>query len=422
MGHHEFHIHDNFFDLGGDSIGAAIMISDIEKHFQLELSIEVFWQDATIRGLTDTIRLKSQSPDFNTKESEDLGIPELTDKKYALLHRIVEELKVPEGRTKLLNQRKFKPRLTFLWKKFSQAYQKGRGLGFIIDWFQMKATKLLFGTMSYPRSVKLLSWLITRGAASLFLSPKRRKQIQHFNHRITPGYSRAQLHKSYLFYILQEYQIINWARIIYKEGKLPEMNVTIEGEHILHESIENGKGVLLIGSHTSANLWVNTMDLDILTLGDVEGILMAYGLEKYEPSIFASMLGTAITHLKNGGIVKLVADGDHGNGIRYPYHIAGFRKELFTGFAEIALMTGATTIPLTSHMPNPFHVTIRFDQPFSYPEKTLEHAEQVKFMIDQYADILQQQVVNYPWQVSIKHIIPEGSINDQSESNPGDSG
>ena len=412
LNHDDFSDVDSFFDIGGDSIGAAVMMADVEKHYQLELSSEVFWQDPTIKGLTDTIRLKSLKPDVRVENPRIFDDNKQSKQKYTLLHELVEGLKLPDGRIKLLRQRKIQSRLIFLWGKFRQEYQRGRGLSFITDWCHVKCVKCLLSFLTYPQSVKFLSKLIAIGLVAWLIPKRRRKQIRTFNQEIIPHLTRFQLHKSYLFYILQEYQIINRARTALKDRKLKQMTVTVEGEEILKRGVEKGRGVLLVGSHTCGNLWLKYMDLDVLTIGAIDGIVYSYGLEKYQSFIYASLLNKAVKRLNGGEIVKIVADGDHGSSMKYPYQIAGFHKELFTGFAEIALQTNATVIPLTSYMTDPFDVILRFGQPMKYPKKSLEHTEKVKYLLSQYAEILQDQVVNFPWQVKIKHIMSEDFITD----------
>lgn|GEM_PF-3163127 len=51
----EVGIHDDFFDLGGDSIRMARILSRIWKYYDIEIPIEVFFDNPTVASLVHTI-------------------------------------------------------------------------------------------------------------------------------------------------------------------------------------------------------------------------------------------------------------------------------------------------------------------------------------------------------------------------------
>jgi amino acid adenylation domain-containing protein len=60
LGIHPIGIRDDFFDLGGDSLQALIMMNVVEKETETRIPPEVFLTDPTIKALADYIRNKSE--------------------------------------------------------------------------------------------------------------------------------------------------------------------------------------------------------------------------------------------------------------------------------------------------------------------------------------------------------------------------
>jgi thioesterase domain-containing protein/acyl carrier protein len=54
--------HDDFFALGGDSLTAAVLLSQVEKSFRADLDLEAFMAAPTVRGLAALVRSASTDP------------------------------------------------------------------------------------------------------------------------------------------------------------------------------------------------------------------------------------------------------------------------------------------------------------------------------------------------------------------------
>ncbi|XRE44268.1 Polyketide synthase modules-related protein [Tenacibaculum discolor] len=70
-------IKDNFFNLGGHSIKATRLITEIYKHFKIELNISVLFETSTLEELSkeiDNIIWVNTSEDFSDVETEDIII------------------------------------------------------------------------------------------------------------------------------------------------------------------------------------------------------------------------------------------------------------------------------------------------------------------------------------------------------------
>lgn len=93
-------------------------------------------------------------------------------------------------------------------------------------------------------------------------------------------------------------------------------------------------------------------------------------------------------HLASGGTLHIVPDGLQGHGgILLPF--LGRERRFATSFAELALDTGSTVLPVRSDVNTRGRITITIGAPLSPPPKNLERAEQIRFLLFEYVDFLQ---------------------------------
>ena len=66
-------VHDNFFDIGGNSLSATQIITRIRQHFALDLPLRSLFEVNTIEGLAEIISamtLQQESPDADEEFEE----------------------------------------------------------------------------------------------------------------------------------------------------------------------------------------------------------------------------------------------------------------------------------------------------------------------------------------------------------------
>jgi acyl carrier protein len=68
-------IYDNFFEIGGHSLGAMKLISDIKKVFKVDVQLENIFSNPTIEYIAAEID-KIKGPQENTQEPEIYGLIE----------------------------------------------------------------------------------------------------------------------------------------------------------------------------------------------------------------------------------------------------------------------------------------------------------------------------------------------------------
>ena len=71
----DIHVHDNFFDLGGHSLKAVRLMSEVQKQFGIRLPLVQLYKDTTVFALSATIRLALQK-DLDVVDSDYLILKE----------------------------------------------------------------------------------------------------------------------------------------------------------------------------------------------------------------------------------------------------------------------------------------------------------------------------------------------------------
>ena len=111
--------------------------------------------------------------------------------------------------------------------------------------------------------------------------------------------------------------------------------------------------------------------------------------------------------LAKGGTVHILPDGYRGHGgIEVPF--CGRIRTFRTGFAELALMTGASIIPVfvSSTMQERFIIDVL--EPLDVGMAVLSHPQRVERLVRQYAMLLQDQWTNAPtnikWSPMYEHL------------------
>lgn len=100
--------------------------------------------------------------------------------------------------------------------------------------------------------------------------------------------------------------------------------------------------------------------------------------------------------LLQGGLVRILPDGAGGQqGLLLPFYN---RQILFrTGFAELALHTGAVVMPVKASLVINQGFTIEFCEPLDSGTPAMSHTERTALLVQQYAAFLAQQWHSEPW-------------------------
>src|SRR6266705_1349349 len=108
--------------------------------------------------------------------------------------------------------------------------------------------------------------------------------------------------------------------------------------------------------------------------------------------------------LTRGGIVFNVPDARQNLDNSRSVEFFGRQRGIATGFAELALKTGAHVMPIAYRFsPRGFFV-LEFGAPFHVLGPQSSHDERVDSLIGQYANFLRDEWRRYPWNIHWEHL------------------
>lgn len=187
--------------------------------------------------------------------------------------------------------------------------------------------------------------------------------------------------------------------------------IKIEGSDILQRELKKEKGIILAGSH----------------FGQIE--LMFSFLQRYKKDIYYLVKDTSFNEiyrkdtadfaidittkskaetfallskvkmlLENGNVIFIPGDGEYGNStvnIEFLGKMKTFRK----GFAEFALLTNSTIIPVLTFKDSGDRNTVKFSEPIEYSEQNVKKEEEILTIIKKYAKNLEQNWIEHPYNI-----------------------
>jgi KDO2-lipid IV(A) lauroyltransferase len=191
--------------------------------------------------------------------------------------------------------------------------------------------------------------------------------------------------------------------------------VKVEGGEHLEQAARRGRGVVVVNSHYGAprfvTLTLSRLGYDVLSL-EAGNLMAKLGLEARHPIRFVNVrkdnqmllreVYTARKHLEAGGIVHLAGDGYQG---RSGSEIAfcGRRRRFASGFADLAVLSGAVPVPAFSRVATGGEITIEFEPPLE-PLAASSRSAVVDDLIRRYIARLQHAWTADPGNVRWEHM------------------
>jgi lauroyl/myristoyl acyltransferase len=167
----------------------------------------------------------------------------------------------------------------------------------------------------------------------------------------------------------------------------------------------DGAGLILVPVHGQFSRWfrpyLRHRGHDSLTVGVPEDKLEAKGFRTPTAKRFelARQMHAAKHLLARGGIACNLPDARQNLDSSRSVEFFGRPRRIATGFAELALTTGAHVVPIAYRFsPRGFFV-LEFGAPFHVLGPQSTHDERVDSLVAQYASFLRDEWRRYPWNV-----------------------
>jgi lauroyl/myristoyl acyltransferase len=396
IGIHPIGVEDNLFDLGMDSLLYFSLLLEIESRFDRKLPDDVFVKAPTIESLTRLLTENSLAPD---------SLPTL---KNATVHSA--PIILTAGR-----QYSRKPKL-YLESLFLFRYVTATVIGALIP---------------FSVATGFLAWICSRHWAQAVLAARKKVRLIRRSLSLIDGpMEESTILKSSLMCNLFNPWLL---------GTLPRITpeqfnslVTVNGLAHFETSYRKGHGIVLLVSHYGIPhldlFLLNRMGFqDIATQAIVHHELkLMHLMETVHIEIKAEPLKNFVTRsvalytsrdvLLRGGVVRMAADGLHGtNGINVPFH---GRMRLFrSGFAELAVSTGADVIPVFTTIDITGRFKVDFLAPLHYERRNRNRQSKMNALIKKYAHLLEKRWAEEPGNIEwcmLEHYmtLPPASLED----------
>jgi amino acid adenylation domain-containing protein len=357
-------VEDNFFELGGSSLDYLSLLLEMEEEFGRTLPIAGIGQSPTIEYLAKLLEQPDRLP---TSAPKSLG-------RHRLSSYLATGLKgLSSGGVQRVLSRVVRSR--------------GPVLGKIV--------------LPYAMGARFLAWCCDRQWIQSTLFRRQVRLVQE----CLPLVTRSANDQSD---VIRQSLACNlwgqWRRAALSQCTSEEFErwVTVTGFPILQESCQEGHGVVLITSHL-ASLGVLWAALHRGGFDDLFGVGYRYSFfEVPEGLSLGSQLYEGKRVLKRGGIVMIVADGYMGSSRGIEFSLFGRRRVFRTGFAELAVSTGAAIVPASVSMDTTGHVDVRFLPPLEIPG--LSHEQQIESLVLQYVEILRREWAENLGNLRWKHL------------------
>lgn len=243
------------------------------------------------------------------------------------------------------------------------------------------------------------------------------RQLEQLEQILPLAHKPMDLHSTGARYLACSYGIY-W-RIV-ALSRCPEQEfrrwVRYTGTEQLPALCEPGKGLIIVSCHFGLSRCVPLMllrqgyDLHSIEAANVLEKIGAKGADRLKvievgggASFLLRQTYQARRVLMDGGMLHMVPDGLQGSsGILVPFH--GRMRRLATGFAELAVSTGAAVVPVVANMDVNGRIHVEFGTPLDTGAGHLERQERIESLIRQYARFLEARWSDDPGGVRMHHL------------------
>jgi len=266
----------------------------------------------------------------------------------------------------------------------------------------------------YGAGSRVLAWFWNQRLIRRIFFQRQLKQLE----QILPlAHKPVDLHSTGARYLACSYGIY-WRLIALSRCSDQEFHkwVRFTGEEQLQPLRDTGKGLIFVSSHFGLSRCVPlTLCRQGYDLHSVEAanVLKKIGAKSSDRLKVIEVGGGATFLLRqafmarrvlmDGGMLHMVPDGLKGSSsIQIPFH--GRMRSFATGFAELALGTGAAVVPVIANMDVDGRIHVEFSAPLDTGSEDLERQERIENLIRQYGSYLENRWSDDPGSVRMHHV------------------
>jgi amino acid adenylation domain-containing protein len=385
-------IEDNFFDIGGDSLSALKMLLRLEERTKSRIDAG-FFENPTLAKLATLIR----TPPKRRATRPTIDGP----RSWQELVRLALEPPVAE---RAINWTRRLPESLMLRLPYFH------GIGLLRRFCQSPlATHVLYRDES--RLVRRFFAAVAGREPSA--ATLREALVADVLHRRMEKATSRTMRRDELITTIEEKGIRFWrpfGRITAQDrdrdhGELFERHYRLDGRELLERARERGRGVILLTHHTP--LFRMAMPA-VFRLGFERTMIAGFGKQQKRKNGELAASYSALTFelhstLSDGGLVLFAGEGRKGR-VRSRVPICGRVYPIRAGFAELAIRTGATVLPLTATLADDGKIELTVHAEIPRGDSTLRRSKRARQMVLRYAEFLDNVWKNAPESLTLRRM------------------
>jgi acyl-coenzyme A synthetase/AMP-(fatty) acid ligase/lauroyl/myristoyl acyltransferase/acyl carrier protein len=407
-------IDDNFFELGGDSLISMQMVLEVETAIGATIPNEYFKQP-TIANLTAYV---------DEQHSEALDIRKEHVPRSAPLHqeslssKVFTKLRHPDDLLYSLSLRARKP---FQTKLLSMPYPEA------MDWLLVWSQKPLVQRLLFHREKTILHNFLN----SIEVQPQDLSSVfslalaGNFWASVAPKMQG----KGAIAYGDTGHRFwTSFAALI--DDVTPQSGnqyARVSGFDHLRQAYQQGSGVILLSYHgivtrlatVFVEKWLRCEPVPVVS----PRLSLRWESERFERNLRQENLRLSVEkeqarhgayallrgyrYLSQGQIVRAYVDNGFSSRGDYPISVCGRQYQARTGWADLAIQTGAAVIPVISILQPEGTIEVNFLPPFLWNKDNTDTFDQTAQLMQQFADFLSFAFLRYPeslrWKIMQNH-------------------
>jgi acyl-coenzyme A synthetase/AMP-(fatty) acid ligase len=408
-------VHEDFFELGGDSLSVLSMMLDVERLAGRPVPRD-FFRTPTVRGLASLL----QRPEEESSENEE------DDFQLAGAERSAAALHVARRnrlRTVVVTLREWAKNL----RKSVEAFD-------LLEWFWSRrvrrmgffeARRLLLRLSDQHMLLSVLYWrrkrLLRRYLASLGVpAGDLRRRVRH---SFLAGFMSRLVGRQADYFGGEGSAFVRDRQRLIADTPLERLqdDFPVIGLEHVEAALRGGQGAILVTFHGGAAGRPLT-ELLSRRLGGakIQGLTQrraeassgfAGKRDLMEPAVAGSVYAELAYYgqllLRQGRIVRIAGDTfAPGPGAVFEIRVGDRRYEIKPGFAELALNSGAPVIPFGARVLENGRILTEFESPLDPGRGTRE--DQIRALVDQYESYLNRVLAGHPeirrWKTMTTHL------------------
>jgi KDO2-lipid IV(A) lauroyltransferase len=201
-----------------------------------------------------------------------------------------------------------------------------------------------------------------------------------------------------------------WRRIVEPPTENLARVTRVVGQERFDAALSQGKGVILLLHHSQfsrlALAWLRDRGYETATVGMPNQDLEKRGFQTPAQKSFelGRQMHAAKHRLGKGGIVVNVPDAYQNLESFRMVEFFGRLRPIATGFAELALKSGARVLPIAYRLSTGGLFELEFAAPLEIQAQDVKHDSRVDALVRQYAEFLRAEWRPYPWDLHWHHL------------------